>query len=135
MATGLSDDLKKYLDDERVFATVATLMPDGRPHQTVVWVLRDGDDLLFSTTVDRRQGKNLARDPRVSVMLNPPENPYVYAEIQGTATLTPDPDHTLLNAVSRKYTGKDYADFNPASRDDGERVTVRVTAQRVTGRL
>ncbi|MGW7513990.1 PPOX class F420-dependent oxidoreductase [Streptomyces sp. NPDC054796] len=135
MAAGLSDDLKKYLDDSRAFATVATLLPDGRPHLTVVWIVRDGDDLLFSTTVDRVQGKNVARDPRVTVLVNPPENPYTYAEVRGTATVTPDTSGELLNRLARKYTGQDYATFNPASKDDGERIVVRVTPDKVTGRF
>ncbi|MGP3925382.1 PPOX class F420-dependent oxidoreductase [Streptomyces sp. 8N616] len=135
MAAGLSDDLKKYLDDSRAFATVATVLPDGRPHLTVVWIKRDGDDLLFSTTVDRQQGKNVARDPRVTVMINPPENPYTCAEVRGTATVTPDSTKQLLNDLAVKYTGQDYATFSPASKDDGERVVVRVTPVKVTGRL
>ncbi|KPC68860.1 MULTISPECIES: PPOX class F420-dependent oxidoreductase [Streptomyces] len=135
MTTALPDDLKKYLDESNAFATVATLMPDGRPHQTVVWVIRDGDDLLFSTTADRRQARNMARDPRVAVVINPPETPYIYTEVQGTVTLTPDTGHTLLDTIARKYTGKSYAEFNAeAARTDGERIAVRVTPDKVTGR-
>ncbi|WP_253808629.1 PPOX class F420-dependent oxidoreductase [Nocardia amikacinitolerans] len=131
----LSDDLKKYLDESKAFATVATVGANGQPHLTVIWLKRDGDDLLFSTTVERQQAKNLARDPRVTVLINPPENPYVYAEMRGTATLTPDPDKTLPDELSLKYTGKNYADFNPASARDAERVIVRVTPRKVAGRL
>lgn len=135
MPAELPDALKAHLDDTKVFATVATLARDGHPHLTVVWIKRDGDDLVFSTTVDRAQGRNLARDPRVTVMIVPPEKPYVYAEIRGTATLTPDPDSELPNELSLKYTGQRYADFNPASKDDGDRVVVRVTPEKVVSRI
>lgn len=131
----LSDTLKKYLDETKVFATVATIGRDGHPHLTVIWIERDGDELLYSTTVDRAQAKNIVRDPRVTVMINPPDNPYVYAEIRGTATLTPDPDRALPDRLSKKYTGRSYADFNPASKNDGERVVVRVTPTKITGRM
>ncbi len=131
----LSDDLKKYLDESNVFATVATVGANGQPHLTVIWLKRDGDDLLFSTTVERQQAKNLAKDPRVTLLINPPENPYVYAEIRGTATLTPDPDKTLPNELSLEYTGQLYADFNPASVHDAARVIVRVTPRKVAGRF
>lgn len=131
----LSDELKKYLDEAKVYATAATIGPNGQPHLTVIWLKRDGDDLLFSTTVDRQQGKNLTRDPRITVMINPPENPYVYAEIRGTATLTPDPDKTLPNELSNHYHGLPYVEFNPASVNDGPRVIVRVTPRKVAGRL
>ncbi|MBF6094371.1 PPOX class F420-dependent oxidoreductase [Nocardia cyriacigeorgica] len=131
----LSDDLKKYVDEERVYATVATVGKDGQPHLTVVWITRDGDDLVFSTTVDRVQGRNIRRDPRVTVMIHPPERPFVYAEIKGSATVTPDPERALPDELSLKYTGKLYRDFNPAWVNDGERIIVRVTPHKVTGRL
>jgi PPOX class probable F420-dependent enzyme len=131
----LPDELKKYLDDAKAFATVATILPDGRPHLTVVWLKRDGDDLVFSTTANRQQAKNIARDPRVTVMINPPENPYTYTEIRGTATITPDPDRELPDELSVKYTGQPYRTFNPDSVNDAPRIIVRVTPDKITGRL
>lgn len=135
MSITLSDDLKKYLDDNTVFATVATIQPDGSPQLSVVWITRDGDDLLISTTVGRRKERNLRRDPRTTVMINPQNKPYTYAEIRGTATVTAEGGQELINELSRKYTGKDYADFNPASKDDAERVVVRVSPRKVVGSL
>ncbi|MEU1985651.1 PPOX class F420-dependent oxidoreductase [Nocardia sp. NPDC019395] len=131
----LSDTLKKYIDENRLFATVATIGRDGHPHLTVTWLDRDGEELLYSTTTDRVQGKNLARDPRISVLITPPDNPYVYAEVKGTATLVPDPELLIGNQISRKYTGKDYADFNPDAANDGPRVAVRITPTKITGRM
>ncbi|GHF18439.1 MULTISPECIES: PPOX class F420-dependent oxidoreductase [Streptomyces] len=131
----LSDDLKKYVDDNPVFAVVATVQPDGSPQLSVTWVKRDGDDLLVSTTVGRRKEKNLRRDPRVTVMINPPNAPYTYAEVRGTATLTTEGGQELIDELSRKYTGKDYADFNPAAKDDAQRVVVRISPRKVVGSL
>ncbi|MDI5963674.1 PPOX class F420-dependent oxidoreductase [Streptomyces sp. SL13] len=134
MAAVLSDELKSVLDGP-VFATIATIQPDGSPQLSVVWVDRDGDDVLFSTTVDRRKERNLRRDPRVSLMVNPADNPYTYAEIRGTATLVTEGADQLIDRLSHKYTGKDYADFNPSSREDGARVVVRISARKVVGLL
>ncbi len=131
----LSSELKKILDATKVFATLATIGRDGQPHLAVIWIEREGDDLVYSTTVSRQQYKNVVRDPRVTVMINPPDNPYVYAEIRGTATVTPDPEATMPDRLSAKYTGLPYVEFNPASVDDAERVIVRVTPQRINGRL
>lgn len=131
----LSEDLKKLIDDTPVFATVATLQPDGSPQLTVTWIKRDGDDLLISTTVGRRKEQNLRRDPRITVMINPPTAPYTYAEVRGTATLGTDGGPELIEELSRKYTGKGYADFNPASAADAPRVVVRVTPRKVVGSL
>ncbi|MFI1796917.1 PPOX class F420-dependent oxidoreductase [Streptomyces sp. NPDC020379] len=135
MSAALSDDLKKLLDDTPVFATVGTVQPDGSPQLSVTWIARDGNDLLISTTVGRRKEKNLRRDPRVTVLINPHNAPYTYAEVRGTATLTTEGAQELINTLSRKYTGKDYADFNPAAAEDAERVVVRVSPRKVIGSI
>lgn len=135
MPARLSDDLKALIDDTPLFVCVATVQPDGSPQLSITWAKRDGDDLLISTTVGRRKESNLRRDPRVTVMINPPEAPYTYAEIRGTATLTTEGGQRLIDELSRKYTGKDYADFNPAAKDDAERVVVRVTPHKVVGSI
>ncbi|MEU3523597.1 PPOX class F420-dependent oxidoreductase [Streptomyces sp. NPDC038707] len=134
MSAALSDRLKSVLDD-KVFIVVGTVQPDGSPQLSPVWVKRDGDDLLFSTTVDRRKYRNLERDPRVTVVVLNPGSPYEYAEIRGTAAMTTDGGPELIDELSRKYTGKDYRDFNPASAGDAERVVVRITPRKVIGAL
>ncbi|MFC9292335.1 PPOX class F420-dependent oxidoreductase [Streptomyces sp. NPDC057052] len=134
MPAELSDSLKSLLDSP-VFISVATIQPDGSPQVSPVWVKRDGDDVLFSTTVDRRKYKNLARDPRVTLVVQPADSPYTYAEVRGTAEMTTDGARELIDELSVKYTGKQYADFNPASVDDAERVVVRIKPRKVVGGL
>ncbi|WP_353943879.1 PPOX class F420-dependent oxidoreductase [Streptomyces sp. HUAS MG91] len=134
MSAQLSDELKALLDS-KVFIGVATIQPDGSPQVSPVWVKRDGDDVLFSTTVGRRKEKNLRRDPRVTVLVQPADNPYAYAEIRGTADITTEGGQELIDELSLKYTGKKYAEFNPSSADDAERVVVRVRARKVVGRV
>ncbi|MFE7134961.1 PPOX class F420-dependent oxidoreductase [Streptomyces sp. NPDC057638] len=134
MTAALSDDLKALLDTP-VFVHIATIQPDGSPQVSPVWVKRDGDDLLISTTVGRRKEKNLRRDPRVTVVVQPFDAPYTYAEIRGEVTLTTEGGQELIDDLSRKYTGKDYADFNPAAAEDAPRVVVRVTPHKIVGRL
>ncbi|MFI6768728.1 PPOX class F420-dependent oxidoreductase [Streptomyces sp. NPDC050355] len=134
MTATLSDELRMLLDSP-VFVTLATIQPDGSPQVSPVWVKRDGDDLLISTTAGRRKEANIRRDPRVSVVLQPFDAPYTYAEIRGTATLTTEGGPELIDELSRKYTGKDYADFNPAAVDDAPRVVVRITPHKVVGSI
>ncbi|MBL1081819.1 PPOX class F420-dependent oxidoreductase [Streptomyces actinomycinicus] len=134
MSAALSDDLKSLLDTP-VFIIVGTVQPDGSPQLSPVWVKRDGDDILFSTTVGRQKEKNLRRDPRVTVLVQPADAPYTYAEIRGTAEVTTEGGQDLIDELSLKYTGKKYADFNPASKDDAERVVVRISARKVVGSL
>ncbi|AKJ12359.1 pyridoxamine 5'-phosphate oxidase [Streptomyces incarnatus] len=132
MPATLPDRLKSLLDGP-VFIVVGTVQPDGRPQLSPVWVKRDGDQILFSTTVDRRKKKNLDRDPRVSVVVQDPEMPYTYAEIRGTAQLDTQGAKELIDELSLKYTGKKYAEFNPASAKDADRVIVRITPEKVVG--
>jgi PPOX class probable F420-dependent enzyme len=134
MPAELSEKLKSLLDSD-VFVTMATIQPDGSPQVSPVWVRRDGDDLLISTTLGRQKEKNLRRDPRVTVVVQPFDSPYTYAEIRGTVTLDTDGGPELINELSLKYTGKNYADFNPASAGDAPRVVVRVTPRKVVGSL
>ncbi|MFH8573356.1 PPOX class F420-dependent oxidoreductase [Streptomyces sp. NPDC017993] len=134
MSATLSDDLKKLLDSP-VFVSVATIQPDGSPQVSPVWVKRDGDDLLISTTVGRRKEANIRRDPRVSVVIQPFDAPYTYAEIRGSATLSTEGGQELIDELARKYTGKDYAEFNPSAGQDAARVVVRITPRKVVGRI
>ena len=134
MTAALSEELRSLLDTP-VFVTVATIQPDGSPQLSPVWVKRDGDDVLFSTTRGRRKEQNLSRDPRVSVVVQPFAAPYTYAEIRGVAALTTEGGDELIDELSVKYTGKKYAEFNPASGDDDERVVVRITPQKIVGRI
>ncbi|MGW9137182.1 PPOX class F420-dependent oxidoreductase [Streptomyces sp. NPDC055681] len=134
MAAELSEELRSLLDTP-VFVTVATIQPDGSPQLSPVWVKRDGNDVLFSTTRGRRKEENLSRDPRVSVVVQPFAAPYTYAEIRGVAALTTEGGDELIDELSVKYTGKKYAEFNPASGDDDERVVVRITPQKIVGRI
>ncbi|MER7049516.1 PPOX class F420-dependent oxidoreductase [Streptomyces jumonjinensis] len=134
MSAALSDELKALLDSP-VFVNVATIQPDGSPQVSPVWVKRDGDDVLISTTVGRRKESNLRRDPRVTVVVQPFDAPYTYAEIRGTATLTTDGGQELIDELALKYTGKRYADFNPAAAEDAPRVVIRITPRKVVGRV
>ncbi|GAA1948212.1 TIGR03618 family F420-dependent PPOX class oxidoreductase [Amycolatopsis minnesotensis] len=129
--------LRRVLDSP-VFGTVATLQPDGRPHQSVVWVDRDGDDVLFFVAEGSRKERNLRRDPRVSVLVSPSDAPYTYAAIHGTATMRADGTEELRDRLAVKYTGMSYRDHNPeaAARHGAVPiVTVRVHPDSVVGRL
>ena len=71
----------------------------------------------------------------MTVLLQPLDNPYTYAEIRGTATLSTDGGQELIDELSLKYAGKKYAEFNPDAAKDSARVVVRVTPRKVVGSL
>lgn len=126
----LPEPAKAWVDAPE-FATVATVQPDGQPQLSVVWVTRDGDEVLFSTTKGRRKQRNLERDPTVSLLLSPRESPYTYIEIRGRATMTEEGGRELIDDLNEKYTGvRPY----PHDEPDAVRVVVRITPERVVFR-
>jgi PPOX class probable F420-dependent enzyme len=117
----------RALLDRPEHATIATLEPSGQPQLSVVWVKRDGDDVLFSTVRGRRKTDNLERDPRLTLLVFSADDPYRYLEVRGSATLEDDPDQALIEELSRKYLGKAY----PWRNEDEKRVVVRLTPAKV----
>jgi PPOX class probable F420-dependent enzyme len=124
----LSDSVRRLFDRTN-FAVLTTLEPDGRPHSTVVWTKRDGDDIVFALPKNRRKTANLNRDPRATVVVFDAANPYQSAQVQGIAHVEDDPDGVLVEELSHKYTGGPYPGFagpNP------QWVTVTISAEKVT---
>ena len=132
MSVTLNDKLKQLLDSP-VFVNVATIQPDGSPQVSPVWVKRDGEDVLISTVRGRRKTRNLERDPRVTVVVQPADEPYSYAEIRGSVTMTTEGGQELIDELAHKYVGKSYGEFNPGSADEPERVVVRLTPRKIVG--
>ncbi|MFC9326531.1 PPOX class F420-dependent oxidoreductase [Kitasatospora sp. NPDC057015] len=132
MTASLNDAVRKLLDAPNS-AVLATLNPDGAPQTSVVWVGREGDDLVVSTAAGRRKEKNIRRDPRVSLTVYDPANPDVYAEVRGTATVTEDEGRRLAAALADQYegpgAGQEYLDL-PATQ---VRLVIRITPARVLG--
>lgn len=124
----LPDSVKAWFDAPE-FATLATILPDGRPHLSVVWIERDGDDLLVSTVKGRRKHLNLERDPRVSVLVYPSENPYSYVEVRGSASMTEEGGRELIDRLCHAYTGADRYTMDDGT--DNVRVVVRITPDKV----
>jgi PPOX class probable F420-dependent enzyme len=91
-------------------ATVVTLMPGGEPQALLTWVDSDGEHVLINTEPQRQRARNVARDPRITVLIHG-ENPYDWAEVRGhvAETVTGARAREHIDELSRKYTGKDYA--------------------------
>jgi len=123
-------DLAKKLIDEKVFATLSTINPDGQPQSSVIWVKRDGDEVVFSTVLGRRKTKNMERDPRVSLMLIDPANPYSYAEIRGEVAMDQAGGPELIQELSYLYGGRPYVEQDPTA----QRVVCRITPTKVVAR-
>jgi PPOX class probable F420-dependent enzyme len=133
MSTQLPDQARRLLDGTNV-AVLATVNPDGSPQTSPIWVGRDGDDILISSTAGLRKVRNLEGDPRASLTVVDAADPLRYAEIRGTATVTEDVDRTVAQTLATKYEGPEaaveYAELPPEVR----RVVVRITPHHVVTR-
>ena len=128
----LNDAARELLDDVNP-AVLATVNPDGSPQTSVVWVARDGDDLLISSAAGRRKVTNVERDARVSLTVYDRVNPLRYLEVRGTATVAEDPGRKLAIALAEQYegpgAGQEYLELPP----DVVRVVVRISPRRLVG--
>ncbi|WP_411108385.1 PPOX class F420-dependent oxidoreductase [Streptomyces sp. c-19] len=132
MIIHLPDAVRALLDDINP-AVLATIQPDGSPQTSVVWVGRDGDDVLISSQEGRRKIKNIRADARVSLTVHDRDDPDVYAEIRGTATVAEDAGRVLAVALAESYegegAGQEYLDLPP----EKVRVAVRITPTKIVG--
>ena len=124
---------EKYRDlfDKPAFGILATLMPDGQPQVTPVWVdLQDGH-VIVNSAKGRQKDKNIERDPRVTITLLDPQNPYRYCEIRGRVTeITQKDADAHIDKMAKKYLGKDKYPF----RQEGEkRVIYKIAPAKVGG--
>jgi PPOX class probable F420-dependent enzyme len=116
----LNEAAREVLDGPH-FAVLATSNADGRPQSSVIFVNRDGDTVVFSTIKGRLKTRNMARDPRVSLLVVDKENGR-YVEIRGSVEITDDPEKRLLYEMYDRYMGG----MSPPPEPDAERLIVRV---------
>ncbi len=132
MTATLSDGARKIIDAPNP-AVLATVNPDGSPQASVVWVRRDGNDLLVSSAAGRRKDKNLARDPRVSMTVYDQADPLQYVEVRGLASISEDAGLQLAVSLAEEYegpgAGHEYLELPP----EVIRIVIRITPQRVLG--
>ena len=122
-------DATLALLDGRNYAVLATVNPDGSPQTSVMWVGRDGNDLLFSTVEGRVKHRNMRRDPRVSVTVIDSSDPERYAELRGRVSMTADVGRRLDTQLSWKYDGQDPGEDRPGA----VRVVVRMVVEKAAG--
>lgn len=119
----------KLITEGRNFAAVATLMPDGSPQVSIVWIDSDGEHVIFNTAEGRAKAKNLRRDPRVAVTVINSENPYEQVMIRGhVVEVTHNGADTHIDRLAKKYLGVDRYPY----REPGEqRVIVKIAADHI----
>jgi nitroimidazol reductase NimA-like FMN-containing flavoprotein (pyridoxamine 5'-phosphate oxidase superfamily) len=96
-----------------------------------MWVMRDGDQIVFNTAEGRRKWRNMKNDPRVAVSISPADRPYENWSIQGNVVELRTADGVaVIDQLAHKYLGREkYPWLTP----DMVRVTVVVEVDRVAG--
>jgi len=124
MNPGLVELLK-----EAAYGQLATLMPDGAPQITQVWLDTDGEHILVNTVVSHQKVRNVRRDPRVAVNVHDPARPYRVANIRGSVVdITFDGADAHIDALAKKYLG---AERYPFRREGQQRIILKIAPERI----
>ena len=95
-----AEEYREFLLGSVRTATLATVRADGRPHAAPVWYHLDGDTFVFTTGEDTVKGRNLRREPRVSLCIDEERPPFHFVIVEGVGTLTAN-DPGLLPWTTR----------------------------------
>ncbi len=123
---------EKYRDlfSKKAFASLGTLMPNGAPQVTPVWVDLEGDHVVVNSAKGRQKDRNLRRDPRVSLAIIDPDNPYRYLEIRGRVSeITEQGAAAHIDKMAKKYLG---VDKYPYSQPGEVRVMYKIQPEHAT---
>jgi PPOX class probable F420-dependent enzyme len=127
------DEYLRFMVERPRTAKLATVRADGRPHVAPVWFALDGETVIFMTGADTVKGRNLRREPRVTICVDDEQPPFSYAVVEGEAVASRnDPDLLYWSTViGERYMGAERAEeFGRRNAVDTE-LLVRVTPTRV----
>lgn len=129
MAVQIPEELRD-LFEKRSFAHLATVMPDGSPQVTPVWVDFDGTHVRINSAKGRLKDRNMRRDKRVALSVQDPDNPYRYVEVRGKVDdITENGADADIDALAKKYLDKDRYPF----RAPGEvRVIYKIVPEKIS---
>jgi PPOX class probable F420-dependent enzyme len=124
----LKDSEKRFLAENPFVGTVTTLRPDGSPHSTIVWVDVEDGKVSFNTARGRAKPAYLEHDPRASLLVVDPNDPYKWVSVSGPVELTEEGADAQIDKLAKKYLGKDeYPWRNPQE----QRVKVLIEPDKV----
>jgi PPOX class probable F420-dependent enzyme len=118
-------------------AKLAVVRADGAPHVAPVWVLLEGDDVVFMTSAATIKGKAILRDPRVSLCWDDERPPFSFLTVAGTATTSTDPADMLDVAVriAARYMGPSLAESYGRRNAVPPEMVVRVRPTKVVAKI
>ncbi len=122
----------EFLDlfEKATFAHLTTMLPDGTPHATPVWIDYDNKHsrLLVNTERGRRKERNVERDPTVALSMIDPERHYRFLSVIGEVTeITAEGADDHIDRLAQRYLGKEKYPDEPET----ERVIIRIRPDEV----
>ena len=120
-----------------VHGVLATLMPDGMPQSSVVWVDYDGEHVLINTTLERQKGRNMQLNPKVTILVIDLNDSSRWIEVRGQVIeMTRDGADAHANKLTQRYCpGKQYfyRDIYPPEQKEKEtRIIARIQPVKVS---
>jgi PPOX class probable F420-dependent enzyme len=106
MAAEMTLDARRaFLTEGTRTAVVATTREDGRPHAVPIAFVLDDDDILFLTNAETVKGRNLLRDPRMTLVVDDEAPPFAFVMIEGTAVASRDVGslEQVARRISQRY--------------------------------
>jgi PPOX class probable F420-dependent enzyme len=103
----LKEQQRRFLAENPFVGVVTDLRRDGSPHSTIVWVDVEDGKVSFNTARGRLKPLNLERDPRASLLVVDPTNPWKWVAVSGRAKLTEEGADEQIDKLAKKYIGKD----------------------------
>ena len=101
------------LFEKPALANLATLMPDGTPQVTPLWVDYDGTYVLVNTIKGRRKHLNMEKRPKVGLDIVDPTNPWHWLSIRGNVIeITEEGANAHIDKMAKKYLGQDKYGFH-----------------------
>ena len=119
-----------------VHGVLTTMMPDGTPQSSIVWIDYDGESILINTTLERQKGRNMHANPKVALLVIDPKDSSRWIEVRGQVKeMTADGAEAHADLLTQRYTGKQhfYRDIYPPEQKEKEtRVVVRIQPLKVS---
>jgi len=129
MAGEMSQGVRKLFEEANI-GHLATVMPDGSPQVTPVWVDFDGTYILVNTAEGRQKPRNIRRGPRVAISVTRKESPYTYAQVRGRVVeVTREGAEEHIDRLAKKYLGRDKY---PLRQPGEQRVIFKIVPEHVS---
>jgi PPOX class probable F420-dependent enzyme len=106
--TAIPDKFLDLVTQKKAFASLATVMPDGSPQVTPVWIDYAGGLLRVNTAKGRVKARNMTAGAPVALVILDPDNPYRHLAVRGRVKrMTEQGADAHIDALAKKYLGQD----------------------------